>query len=89
MKRKISGIISAIRVMALLIAYLGALQIAFAQPQPSENGDGSDTDGEPLRGAAPIGSGITVLLLMGAGYAARKIYNAGKKPENTEKSIEG
>jgi hypothetical protein len=89
MRRKISGIISVIRIMALLIACLGALQIAFAQPQPGENGDGSDTDGEPLRGAAPIGSGITILLLMGAGYAAKKIYNAGKKPDNTEKNIEG
>jgi hypothetical protein len=85
MRKKMKRIADAMKALILLIVFLGITLVVCGQPQPGKNGDGSDTDGEPLSGSAPIGSGLTVLLILGAGYAAKKVYNAGKKPERDEK----
>ena len=47
-------------------------------PPPPPGGPGGGT---PIGGAAPIGSGIVMLLSMGAAYGAKKIYDARKKLE--------
>lgn len=53
-----------------------------AQPRPDNNSDGSQVSGPPIGGgnggSAPIGGGLFILLAMGAGYAARKLYIARK-----------
>ncbi len=47
---------------------------AIAQPPPPSD-HGGDEDMQP----APIGSGIAILLALGAGYGAKKIYDARKQ----------
>jgi hypothetical protein len=32
-----------------------------------------------LRGGAPIGSGLTILLLLGAAYGSKKLYDLNKE----------
>ena len=46
-------------------------------PPPDEVGS-SDT---PIGGPAPIGSGLVLLVSMGAAYGAKKVYNARKRLE--------
>ncbi len=45
---------------------------AMAQPQPGNNGNGTQTGGDPIGGGAPVGSGLAVLLAMGAAYGLKK-----------------
>ncbi len=48
-------------------------------PPPPPGGPGSDT---PIGGGpAPIGSGIIMLVSMGAAYGAKKVFDARKKLE--------
>lgn len=47
---------------------------AIAQPPPPGE-HGEDGDIEP----APIGNGIVLLLTLGAGYGAKKVYDARRK----------
>lgn len=52
-----------------------------AQVPPSPNGDGSSPTGgghTPVGGGAPIGSGLAVLLAMGAAYGTKKLYSLRK-----------
>jgi hypothetical protein len=63
-------------VASLIIA---PVAFSFAQPQPGNNAGGGPVGGGPIGGAAPIGSGIAMLLTMAAGYGAKKVFNARKK----------
>jgi hypothetical protein len=49
-------------------------------PPPPPPGGGSNPN--PIGGGpAPVGSGIVMLLSMGAAYGAKKVYNARKRLE--------
>ncbi len=67
-----------------LITAMVISTIVFAQAPPPPNGDGSDpvTGGNstvpPSGGGAPIGSGIGLLVLMGAAYGGKKYYQFRK-----------
>ena len=45
-------------------------------PPPDSHGQNGN---QPTGNGAPIGSGIIILLSLGAGYGAKKIYDARKK----------
>lgn len=61
-------------------ALVSAPALIFAQPSPGQNSGGGNVGGDPIGGgAAPVGSGIAVLLALGAGYGAKRIYDARKK----------
>lgn len=47
-------------------------------PPPPPNPTGGNT-GNPLGGGAPVGSGLAILLALGAGYGIRKIYKMKKE----------
>lgn len=47
---------------------------------PVDPGDG----GGPVGGSAPIGSGIAILLSLGAAYGGRKVYKAWKNSQELE-----
>jgi hypothetical protein len=49
----------------------------FAQPLPYQNGNGSNIGNTPV--GAPIDGGMSILLILGAGYGIRKIYGMKKK----------
>jgi len=47
-------------------------------PPPPEGGHGQGGSQVP-GGGAPVGSGITILLALGAGYGGKKVYNTRKR----------
>lgn len=54
------------------------VMIAFSQPPVNQQSNGNPTGGNPIGGSAPIGTGIALLISLGAGYAGKKIYDARK-----------
>ena len=68
-------------VITILCISLGLFTVtSFAQgpgaPPPPDHGDiGNQKQG----GGAPIGSGLAILLALGAGYGAKKYYDIRKK----------
>lgn len=61
----------AVSLLCLFIV-AGSYNFALCQPQPNENGDGEPVGGQPIDGSAPIGSGLLILLSLGAGYGVKK-----------------
>jgi hypothetical protein len=54
---------------------------ASAPPPPPPGGPGG-SGAQPIGGGgAPIGSGLVMLISMGAAYGAQKVYNARKRLE--------
>jgi drug/metabolite transporter (DMT)-like permease len=73
-----------IRTIAALILMLGIILVspAYGQngdPPPPPGGHGS-TQNEPPGGGAPVGSGLAILLALGAAYGGKKMYEIGRKP---------
>jgi len=55
---------------------------ASAPPPPPPPPTGGGSDPNPIGGGgAPIGSGLVMLISMGAAYGAKKVYNARKRLE--------
>ena len=50
-------------------------------PPPPAGGHGQNTNQPNNGGGAPIGSGLAILLALGAGYGGKKLYDARKKLE--------
>jgi hypothetical protein len=68
------------RILAISLTlglFIGLNNISIAQPPPPAN-HGSDGNQAPSGGAAPIGSGLLLLLGMGAAYGAKKFLMHGK-----------
>jgi hypothetical protein len=72
------------RILAISLTlglFIGMSAISFAQPPNPPGSHGSGGDQAPAGGMAPIGSGIVMLLSMGAAYGAGKVFNARKRLE--------
>ena len=73
----------AIRILLLTVFFITftvALNSLLAQPMPDDFGDPStDPNNAPVGGYAPVGSGLVILLALGAGYGTKKVYDARKK----------
>lgn len=66
--------------VAILSILVAIPTLIFSQPSPGSNSNGDPVSGNPIGGgAAPVGSGIALLLALGAGYGAKRIYDARKK----------
>jgi len=64
-------------IAAIFIFAIGALS---AQSPPHPNGGNPPGSGNtPVGGGASIGGGLIILLALGIGYGARKIYDARRK----------
>ncbi len=64
----------------LIILMLAALPVfMFAQPLPNQNGNGSNIGNTPV--GAPIDGGLSILMILGIGYGARKVYQVRKAKE--------
>jgi len=71
----------AIRIVLLTVFFITftvALNSLIGQPMPGGDPSGSGNN-PPVGGYAPIGSGLIILLAMGAGYGTKKVYDARKK----------
>jgi hypothetical protein len=74
MKRKIIHLIAVVG-----FAMIGnGLLAQVPPPPPGGHGQGGN---QPAGGGAPIGSGIGILLALGAAYGGKKIYQAWKTRE--------
>ena len=71
-----------IKNILVTVLFILAFSAMNAQSPPHPN-SGSDPNAgnTPVGGAAPIGSGLVIMLALGAGYGAKKIFNARKKIE--------
>ncbi len=64
-------------IASLIIA---PLAFSFAQPNPGNNSGGAPVSGNPIGGGtAPIGPGVTQLLILAVGYGAKKVFDARKR----------
>ncbi|MCK4678433.1 MAG: hypothetical protein KAT48_09905 [Bacteroidales bacterium] len=66
----------------LFICIMFFLKSVDAQPHPGQNGDSTYVGGPPINGSAPLGSGLLIMLVLGAGYGAKKIYKSKKNEKN-------
>lgn len=63
----------------LLISFIVAPTLwSVAQPNPGEDSGNDPVGGPPIGGDAPIGSGVMLMLAMGAAWAGKKTYDANK-----------
>ena len=73
----------------LILLFLSAGTAVFAQGPPNptggSNGPGTSGNGNQLGNNAPIGSGLIILLTLGAAYGGRKIYKFRGETKETEK----
>ena len=69
---------SLIVIVAMIV--LPVLEAASSSPPPPPPGGPAPGD-IPIGGSAPVGSGLVLLLSMGAAYGAKKLYDARKKLE--------
>lgn len=68
--------------IAIAFAILGLTSVSVAQPNPGSNSGGDEPGGPPIGGGnAPTGSGITLILLMAAGYGVKRYFDARNKFE--------
>lgn len=58
---------------------LGINVIAFTQPPPPPPEHGSGGNNAPAGGMAPVGSGLVLMLGLGAAYGGKKLYSAWKR----------
>jgi len=71
----------AIKIVLLTVFFITftvALNSVLGQPMPGNDPSGGGTNA-PVGGYAPIGSGLVILLALGAGYGSKKVYDARKK----------
>jgi hypothetical protein len=73
MKRKIH------KLLLMLSIIIAPTLWSVAQPNPSGNSNGDGVGGDPIGGGAPIGSGVMIMLAMGAAWAGKKTYDARKQ----------
>ncbi len=61
----------------LTISFFAGISTVNAQAtSPSDPPSGGPQAGDqPIGGSAPVGSGLVILLSLGAGYGAKKVYN--------------
>lgn len=74
MKRKI------IHLLAVVVLTMTGNGLLAQVPPPPPSGHGAGGN-QPAGGGAPIGSGIGILLALGAAYGGKKIYQAWKNQE--------
>ncbi len=72
------------RLLATAALILTITALSAQTPPPPNGGDDPGAGGNtPVGGGAPIGSGLGILLLMGAAYGSRKILqNNNEKCDN-------
>jgi hypothetical protein len=75
-----SRIYKTLTIIGLIIISTGI----YAQVPPPPPGGGHGGTGNQEGGGAPIGSGIGILLTLGAAYGSKKLYNIIQKQESIE-----
>jgi hypothetical protein len=72
MKKIIKSVIVAVMILSFPL-------LSLAQSPPHPNGGNAPGGGNsPVGGGAPIDGGLTIMLLLGAAYGSRKVYQMKK-----------
>ena len=82
--KNIAKITKTILILTLFVCWV---PLSNAQgPPPPPGGQHGQSDNQPAGpgGGAPIGSGIAILLSLGAAWGGRKVYQAYKEVEDRE-----
>jgi hypothetical protein len=67
------------RILTISAFLMAAPLFMIAQNPPHPNGGNAPGSGNtPVGGGAPIGGGLIILLALGMGYGARKVFDARK-----------
>jgi len=62
---------------------IGGIALISQTPPPPNGGGNPGSGNTPVGGGAPVGSGLVILLALGTGYGAKKVYDFRKrKPIN-------
>ena len=70
------------KITLILTLFMGWNLAAMAQgPPPPPDGGHGQGGNQPAGGGAPIGSGIAILLSLGAAWGGKKVYQAYKNKE--------
>jgi len=67
-----------VKMLLSLLLALSAISLFAQQDPPLPPGDASGNDNKAPRNGAPLGSGIGLLLAMGAAYGGKKVYDYRK-----------
>lgn len=68
-----------LRIITVMAFLLAAPVFMFAQNPPHPNGGSGPTGGNtPVGGGAPIDGGLTIMMVLGAAYGAKKVYKPKK-----------
>ena len=71
-------------ILLIAIVTLSLNSIAQGPPSPPGGANGSENyDSSRNGGGAPIGGGVLILIVLGAVYGGRKIYQLNKEGEET------
>lgn len=70
-----------IRIIAIVLLISAPSLLSLAQPNPGQNSNNSNVGGGPIGGNAPIGSGMALLIGLGAAWGAGKAYVSKNKQE--------
>jgi hypothetical protein len=71
-------------ILLSVLLMLGGLNGFSQDPPPLPPASHGETANQPRGGSAPLGSGIALLLAMGAAYGARKVYTFSKNKREKE-----
>jgi len=62
------------KLLLTIVLLLPLTFISFADQPPDPGGGGPGGGDDPVGGGSPIGGGLIILLSLGMGYGAKKIY---------------
>ena len=69
-----------IKILVIATFLMATPLFIIAQSPPHPNGgSGPGTGNTPVGGGAPIGGGLLILMSLGIGYSAKKVYDLRKK----------
>ena len=68
-----------IKITGIILAFLAAPLFLLAQNPPHPNGgSGPGSGNTPVGGGAPIDGGLSIMLILGAAYGSKKVYQQMK-----------
>ena len=73
-----------VKTLAILTLVIDPAIAGLAQPNPSKQPSGDPVNGGPVGGNAPIGSGLILMIGMGAAYGIKKLSKHNNTIAETE-----
>ena len=80
-------IIRIITILLLVISFVFTPEFASADSPPPPPNDPNVTTDPPVGGKATIDGGLAILLILGAGYGAKKVYDLYTKKKARQNTI--